>query len=430
MTKKKISQEYFDSVVTENIDDLGMSEQEAIEDAVAQLTSQGADLSIICKYTIREQNELIDSLKKLLDLIPKLRVEYKDEPDEKTTEESINAALTLLERIREKFNKDLSFRCLATRQPEPNALYIFLSYLNDLRPPSVEIAEKFTKTYDHLIEAFLSTFDSYLNQQSDVLDKKDLTTLIRLTGSDERETSGVSGFGSHPNVLKFLLKCINTSCQWSESNRQYLVENGLCENLMKIFMKHQTNDEVLCETCLLVRSLLLDDDMRVEFSNAHEHAKFIASKLNGLDILLHIGLSEFILSELPKKKESCFVLLILKLNFILNFLANQNRLNEDTLASLVLTLSRLAVRNEFCQEICDKGGLKFVLKCIEGEKNLKNVSLLKSSLSLLKSVCNNDQVKYEATKSNAIDFLKHVLEKYASNTQVSAIFKFFLARYL
>ncbi len=84
----------------------------------------------------------------------------------------------------------------------------------------------------------------------------------------------------------------------------------------------------------------------------------------------------------------------------------------------MLTLSKLAVRNEFCQEICDKGGLKFVLKCIE-EKHLKNMSLLKSALSLLKSICNNDQVKYEATKSNAIELLKFVLEKYAANTQVN-----------
>jgi armadillo repeat-containing protein 6 len=294
MTKKKISQEYFDSVVTENINDLGMSEQEALEEAIAQLASQGADLSIICKYTIREQNELLDSLKKLYDLMPKLRVDYKEEQGENIAQESIKNALDFLEKIREKFSKDLSFRCLATRQPEPNAMQIFMSYFNDLRPPNVEIAAKFTKTYDQLIESFLCTFDSYLNQQSDVLDKKGLSMLIRLTGSDETE---LSGFGSHPNVLKFLLKCINTSCQWNESNRQYLVENGLCENLMKIFMKHQANDEVLCETCQLIRSLLLDDDMRVEFSNAHEHAKFIASKLNGLDILLHIGLGEFLMNR-------------------------------------------------------------------------------------------------------------------------------------
>jgi hypothetical protein len=46
-------------------------------------------------------------------------------------------------------------------------------------------------------------------------------------------------------------------------------------------------------------------------------------------------------------------------------------LNDETLASIMLTLSKLAVRNEYCQEIYDKGGLKFVVKCLS-EEHLKN----------------------------------------------------------
>lgn len=101
-------------------------------------------------------------------------------------------------------------------------------------------------------------------------------------------------------------------------------------------------------------------------------------------------------------------------------LDNQNVLSDETLANIMLTLSKLAVRNEFCQEIQDKGGLKFVLQCIE-EKHLKNLSLIKSSLSLLKSICNNDQVKMNATKANAIQLLRSVLDKYQKNTYVRAI---------
>lgn len=105
-------------------------------------------------------------------------------------------------------------------------------------------------------------------------------------------------------------------------------------------------------------------------------------------------------------------------NLILHFyLENESTLTEETLGNIMLTLSRLAVRNEYCQEICDKGGLKFVLKCLD-EKHLKNMTLLKSALSLLKSICNNDQVKHEATKSNAIDLIKQVLQKYNANSQV------------
>lgn len=150
---------------------------------------------------------------------------------------------------------------------------------------------------------------------------------------------------------------------------------------------HKMNDSVLCETCQLVRSLLLDDDMRVEFGKSHEHAKFIASELNGLDVLLKIGLE------------------------------NVMNLNEETLSNIMLTLSKLAVRNEFCQEICDKGGLIFVLNCIS-ENHIKNISLLKSALILLKNICNNDQVKHQATKENTIKLLSNICEKYIANHQV------------
>lgn len=91
-------------------------------------------------------------------------------------------------------------------------------------------------------------------------------------------------------MLSGLLKCISTTCEMNEPNRQHLVENGLCESLMEIFMHHRTHNYVLAEACQLIRNLLLDDDIRVEFSNAHETAKYIASKLNGLDVLMSIGL--------------------------------------------------------------------------------------------------------------------------------------------
>ena len=48
-TRKRISQETFDSVVKENIDDFGMDPEEAVADAVQQFISQGVDLSCIVK---------------------------------------------------------------------------------------------------------------------------------------------------------------------------------------------------------------------------------------------------------------------------------------------------------------------------------------------------------------------------------------------
>jgi hypothetical protein len=275
---KKISQEYFDSIVAENLNDFGLSQEEAIEDAVNQLKSQGADLTTICKYPQEEQQELINNLKKLNDLILNLKAAQV------TSTDQVKQFIECLNEIRDKFNKDLSFKCLATRVQPINAYAIFMSYFKDLRPtqPGAEI----DPDTSCLIEMFLNTFQTYLHNQSDVLTSDGLIMLIRLTNDDDQ------GFGYHNNIIQAVLKCINTSCQMCESNRQFFVENGLCENLMKLFLKHKTNNTILCDACQLIRSLLLDDDIRVAFSNSHEHAKFIASKLNGLDVLLQIGLSK------------------------------------------------------------------------------------------------------------------------------------------
>ena len=307
---KKITQEYFDSIVKENMADFGMEQQEAIDDAVSQLKAQGIDLTTICKFPQQEQKQLLDAIRRVGDFVKKLypanqglesiseekatsgSKEQNDKLDEpvQLSDALIDECLKDLEVIKATFDKDLSFRCLATSAKNGhNAYHMFLSYLNNLKYPTEQDHSAHEKI-DKLTSSLLSTFQSYLNQQSDALDSNGLRTLIRLTASNLNEAH--SGFGDRPVVLQPLLKCINTSCQMSESNRQFYVENGLCENLMQLFSKHKENDHILCDACQLVRSLLLDDDMRVEFGHAHEHAKYIASQLNGIDVLLQIGLGK------------------------------------------------------------------------------------------------------------------------------------------
>jgi TnpA family transposase len=75
---KKISQEYFNSIVKENIDDLEMEEAEAITDAIQQLESQNINLNSICKQSISEQNELWSSIDHLNNLHDKIFNQNQD----------------------------------------------------------------------------------------------------------------------------------------------------------------------------------------------------------------------------------------------------------------------------------------------------------------------------------------------------------------
>ena len=122
-------------------------------------------------------------------------------------------------------------------------------------------------------------YNLYLTNQTDVLTVENIKTLIKLT----KEAKSV-------DLLKNLLKLLVTTCVLCENNRQMYVENGLCELLIDLFQEYKTSNLILIEICNLIRNLLLDDDLRVEFGRSHEHAKFIASQLNGLDVLLSIAL--------------------------------------------------------------------------------------------------------------------------------------------
>lgn len=261
MAKKQVQQDYFNTIVKENMEEFSMSAEEAINDAIEQLKSQNIDTSNICRATPDEINDFLDSIKKL----DGFNETYKNDTDN----EAINL---LIKSIRERFQKDLSYRVLATKQLTANEIFL-------------KLISKFQQNQSVIIN-LLQLYSLYLTNQTDILTVdsiKSLIELLKLNSNDDLNEY-------HVLFLVNLLKCLNTSCLLCEKNRQMYVENGLCELLLSLFQKYKKFNLILIEICQLIRNLLLDDDMRVEFGHSHEHAKYIASQLNGLDVLLSIGL--------------------------------------------------------------------------------------------------------------------------------------------
>jgi len=254
MSKNQVTQEYFDNIVQENIDEFSMTLEEALIDAIEQLKSQNIDLTNIVKFGSEEINALKTSISKLENII-----------NQSLDDEKLKEIKTSIEILKDKFQKDISFRVLATKKSNANDVFIrFLEKYN-------------LKT--EFINDFIQMYNLYLTNQTDVLTVENIKTLIKLT----KEAKSV-------DLLKNLLKLLVTTCVLCENNRQMYVENGLCELLIDLFQEYKTSNLILIEICNLIRNLLLDDDLRVEFGRSHEHAKFIASQLNGLDVLLSIAL--------------------------------------------------------------------------------------------------------------------------------------------
>lgn len=97
--------------------------------------------------------------------------------------------------------------------------------------------------------------------------------------------------------------------------------------------------QVLRETCAVFRHLILDDDIRVEFSKAHDHARTIAAE---------------VLTELTE-------------------LLTVNSGNKNILSELILTIAALTVRHEFCMTVVDAGGLKFILNAMVNTKTTEKL---------------------------------------------------------
>lgn len=80
------------------------------------------------------------------------------------------------------------------------------------------------------------------------------------------------------------------------------------------------------------------------------------------------------------------------------------------LGELLSTLSRLAVRNEFCQRIVELDGLRFVVDVLV--KHYDNKELVESSFFFIKAIAGNDDVKREVNKINAIPVIAAALNRH------------------
>jgi hypothetical protein len=84
------------------------------------------------------------------------------------------------------------------------------------------------------------------------------------------------------------LKWTRQCCLKHEQNRQLLIEFEIAPLMTKQFSCG--SPLVVRQVCAVMRSLIMDDDIRVPFGKAHDHARLIASEcgaLKSITSLLH-----------------------------------------------------------------------------------------------------------------------------------------------
>ncbi|XP_067630002.1 armadillo repeat-containing protein 6 homolog [Eurosta solidaginis] len=353
---KVISQETFDEVVKENIVDFTMTPNEAKEETIKQFEAQGINLANIIKdLTINPEtgkpvlNEILYEIKTYIG-------------------QNFNDTKKLLENLAVldiECQKSISHRVLAGKNGAHEALVTLLE-----QELAHQQSTEGSKPNLPVLDACLKAANSFTNKQPDVFDAEALAVVLKLFAIMDE------------NIIILTLQWLQKASVMHEINRQNIVNAGIVK-MLKPYITKQSSLKLIREALAVLRYLVLDDDIRVEFGCAHEHARRIAS--------------EYIV-DLTK--------LLSEFN------------DPNVLADLLLTIGTLAVRQEFCTTIEDAGGLKMVFEIMF--INLNSVRVNREALKLLRAMAGNDTVKAHIVQQGAAPVIKQVLETHMANENVAS----------
>lgn len=350
---KVITQSTFDDVVRENMVEFEMSAEEAVSDAVEQFQSQGVNLlNIIQDPTLYGS----DGEKKELPVVSALN-SLKSSLSADEEEEILQG----LAQLKLECDKDLAVRCTAG---------------NDAYNVLLQAVEKYKDNLSLLKQTLLSMI-SLTNGQPDLLDNKGKELFLEL----------LELHSSNPEVLELVLLLIRNTCIRHEENRQSFVKLGLIEKLASILKIQGSQGNIVMVTCQTLQVLTFDDDIRVLFGQAHEHAKMIVTEANALKIIIDLC------KDFPEKPE--------------------------VMSELFATISKLVVRNEFCQAVMDMGGIHLILSAFQD--SIANKDIAKQALSVTKALAGNDNVKEAVVQNGGVQVILAAMTKHQANPRIAEL---------
>uniref|UniRef100_A0AAY4ELG7 Armadillo repeat-containing protein 6 n=1 Tax=Denticeps clupeoides TaxID=299321 RepID=A0AAY4ELG7_9TELE len=352
MATRRITQETFDAVVRENIEDFEMDAGDALKEAIEQFESQGVDISNIVKEipTAASSGEKSDDqAHKILQVLELLRTSV--------------ATKTPVEDNLRSFSEQCSLgfaqRHLAAQKD---------AYPTILSCCQVALEDK------NALSSALPALSALTDGQPDLLDAQGQDFLLNALHTHQDD----------PMVSGLVVRVVRHCCLKHEQNRQDLVKAGMLSVLTRAITQHKTHPDVVKEASAALRVMTFDDDVRVPFGHAHDHAKMIVLEHSGLKVIIDA--------------------------------AKAHPQNTSVLSELCSTLSRLAVRNEFCQDIVDLGGLNFMMSLLAD--SLECQELVKQVLSALRAIAGNDDVKDAIVNAGGVDLIVLAMNRHMANAHV------------
>ncbi|KAJ8675648.1 hypothetical protein QAD02_011434 [Eretmocerus hayati] len=339
-----ISQETYDEVVRENIEELDMTPEEAIKEAIEQFKAQDVDLSNIIKDLSLQKNtdDITCCIKRLSECAKTAEHEH---------------ATPLLNKLKAELDKDIARRVFAGKN---GAYTTLLDVITSCKDEPL------------LLRTALKTMTSLMTGNPDLLDDAGVSLQKSLLDANHSDSQ----------TLQLILKWIRECCIKHEINRQKIFSAGILENLKSVLSEKDASVSVVKEVCVVLRTLTLDDDIRHNYGKAHEHAAAIARQ------------TLFTLTEL----------------------LSTHKTDKIIVGEIMLTAASLIVRNEFCQEFEDAGGLQFILDVFTDYPEVEKINW--QALKLLKNLAGNDDVKAHIVTSGISPLIIYAIKRLKSSEAV------------
>ncbi|KAK3861857.1 hypothetical protein Pcinc_032222 [Petrolisthes cinctipes] len=346
---KVISQDTFDGVVLENVTEFDMSLEEAVADAIREFESQGVLLGMVVKDGVLsdDRRSVIHSVVTSIEGLKS--VAAGGTPTLEEVQEHLATLAT-------QCSLSLSHRILANKN---NAYDVLIKLLQTCKDNGA------------ILNACLKTLVALTEGNPDILNSEGIQLLLQLLEEWRMRSDAL-------DVSELLAQWCMWCCVKHEGNRQSLVAAGAMGSMVALLQAQRSNSLVVRAACRAIKAFTLDDDIRQEFGNAHEHARLLAEG-NQL-----IGLSLNLINEFDG--------------------------DSETTSELLGVVRKLCVRAEYCQEVVDHGGLKVINDILVSFPD--HAELNKQAMSLMKTVAGNDKVKDGAMKAGIAPLLVAAMNRH------------------
>ncbi|XP_059443781.1 uncharacterized protein LOC132175752 [Corylus avellana] len=358
---RTISQEAFDDLVKENMDDLGMDPTEALQDAIQTLSLQGVDLSGIVTCVPGEGDVKENPVIQCVDRLKQLDSDLKDQISKKYLDEIVE----LLEKLTELCVVQGSGNvAIATRN---GGVELLCSICSKIRNGCEQVLVSALKTLASLL----------LDLQS--------TETFRTSGGPTTVVGILNDYSQNLDILNNGFAVVAAASTGNEVLKESFMELKIAELIMRILSDPSgLSKGSIYSLYDTIRILLTPDDNRVVASQVYGYARNFAKigVAGALVDSLHAGIS------------------------------------SPGLVSASIALKAITVNDEICKSIAENGGIDAVLRCIDDSGEQGNKIVARACCSLLSKLAGSDANKTAIVEKGGMDRLIKLCARFSDDPSI------------